>query len=1284
MNVLFNRSEIVHKASNLMSHPFAAPDDRLCISLLGPFAVHYNGAALDKFGYDKVRALFAFLVIESGKGPLNRDELGRLFWPDVSTETARGNLRRTLHELRQSLEAACPGQTFFIAGKNHIEFDRSSPYWLDIEQFAVPLPASDDSSAGVNDEIDRLARQLVLYRDDFLHEFKLRDAPLFGEWCDRQREMHKSQVLTLLQRLARCLAATGRTQPAIAMLRREISLESAAEDAHRRLMTLLAQCGRPSEALAQFESLRAQLRDELGIEPDPVTLSLARSIRRGELSPSGASHPMPSAERRQVCVLVCEMRADTALPAELAAEIVADSFGSWMDIINTHGGHGLALYADRALAYFGYPQAHEHAAIRVLEAALDLIHHAAVSGNLSVRLGAHSGWVVNDSRFKVPDATGQITQHASTLAAQTSWGQISVSPKLEQMVRGYFFLEGPLLSGDTDCYNLLARNAANNRLQAEAGRLTTFVGRAAELRVLRTAWENVRQGKAQALHISAEAGMGKSRLIQIHQAMVLQSGGACHLMRCQPEFKSTPYYPVVELLEQLLEQQTIEETADAMSTGDRLGHWLAAQGGQLDTHWPGLAELLHLPQDEPAFPLSRTERKRRIEAALHAVFQALARQRPMLLVVEDIHWADASTIEWLRATLGRPGTPFMLLYSARTGIEPLAGARILSLRPLLARQAEQLVRQASGDGALDAKVRASVVDRADGVPLYLEEMARALQTGLQDEIPGNLWNVLAVRLESVGEAKHLAQQAAVVGRRFGTELLAALWNGAAQALTQHLHKLVEAGLIQRDAHGDYFFRHALIQDSAYQALTSAERKRIHARLAQLYQGPFRHQTASSPERLARHLELAGEPIAAGLAWFEAGRLASERSANQEAVFHFESGIAQLRGRDDSGALELTLQAALGNTWIAMKGYGAEEAKTCFSRALELSRTTDDDSILFPVMWGLWLGGRSCTPEAFPLELTYKLDRIAQTSGKPEHTMQVQYAYGNNLFWMARHAEASEHLEQAIAVGHTLSSFDLVRTYGEDTGISAQSFLAWIHWLQGRPQTALATSEAAISAARALGHAQTLGFALAFAAILSRFMHQPHEANAFTTELLNLSQQHELLLWQAVAIGVGGWAAASLGQTEGLQRTEASVAAVRQAMSAVEGTFLAFHVDALYQLKQFETCAAQAQESIELCEARLDVYFVAEFWRLRGEALAQLQGCADEARHCLHQALDIAAQQGAQTLELRAAVALHRYQLEPDERIRLQQRMLAILATCPELSLGAEGHAANDQIVSPRT
>ncbi len=1275
--------------SGFMTHPFAAPDDRLAMNFLGPFAVQFNGTPLNRFGYEKARALLAFLVMESGKGPLSREELARLFWPEAAAETARGNLRRTLHDLRQSLEAACPDQEFFIAGKNHIAFDRSSPYWLDIEQFALPLPAANVPSVGANEEIDRLALQLALYRDDFLHGFNLPDAPLFGEWLDRQREPLRRQVLSLLQRLTLCLAKAGRTQPAITMLQREISIEPAAEDAHRRLMQLLAQCGRPSEALAQFEGLRAQLREDLGIEPDPETLTLARSIRRGEFSqsvtatptPPGASRPTPSVERRQVCVLACEIRADTALPAELAAEIVADSLGSWMDIINTHSGHGLALHADRALAYFGYPQAQELAAIKALEAALDLIHHADVSGNLSIRLGAHSGWVVNDSRFKVPDATGQITQHASTLAAHAAWGQVVLSPELEQMVRGYFLLEGPHLSGNTGCFNLIAREAADDRLQAQAGRLTTFVGRAAELRLLRTAWERARQGKTQILHMSAEAGMGKSRLIQIHQAQVVQSGGAFHSLRCQPEFQSTPYYPLIEFLEQLLDRQTVDDTAGTMSRGDRLSRWLAAQEGRLETHWAGLAGLLRLPQDEPAFPLPRTERKRRSEAALHAVLEALARQRPMLLVVEDIHWADASTIEWLQAAINQIGTPLMVLFSARAGFEPLDGARVLRLRPLLARQAEQLVRQASIGAPLDARTRASILERADGVPLYLEEMARALQLGLKNEIPGNLWNLLAVRLESVGEAKHLAQQAAAVGRHFSAELLAALWNGAKGTLTPQLQQLVEAGLIQRDEQGDYFFRHALIQDTAYQALASTERKRIHGRLAQLYQGPFRHQIVNSPERLARHLELANEPAAAAAAWLEAGRLATDRSANQEAVFHFESGIAQLRGRDDAVALELTLQAALGNTWIAMKGYGAEEAKACFSRSLELSRTTNDDSILFPVMWGLWLGGRSCTPEAFPLEFTYKLDRIAHASGKSEHAMQVHYAYGNNLFWMARHAEAYDHVEQAMAIGRTLSSFDLVRTYGEDTGISAQSFLAWIQWIQGRPQTALATSKAAITDARKLGHAHTLGFALAFGAVLSRFMHQPHEAAALTTELLNLSQRHELLLWQAVAIGVGGWAAASLGQAEGLQRTEASVAAVRQAMSAVEGTFLAFHIDALYQLDQFEACAVQAQNAIALCEMRLDVYFVAEFWRLRGEALAHLEGHGDEAHHCLRRALDLATQQGARTLELRAATALQRHHTEPGERTRIQHRVLAILADCPELSLGAEGQAAQAKVGS---
>lgn len=1243
---------------------------------LGSFSVLHDGHALEGFGYDKMRALLAYLVLESGEEPHRREKLADLLWPDAPAETARGNLRRTLHDLRKALATVGVGDDFFVTSKNLLGFDRGSPYWLDVDAFSPLAPASGA------DNIERLEQQWALYREGFLRGLSLPDAPDFENWLEVRREAVQRQALQLLKRLIQCHEQHGQVARAIVLLHKEIELDPWAEDAHRRLMQLLARDGQTAASLTQFETCRALLQRELGLEPEPQTLALVQAIRRGELTmPSWVPATVPNAERRHVCILVCDIQATQTLLPEAAASVVADSHGSCMNIISTCGGHGIALHAGKILAYFGHPQAQEHAPVKVLEAALDMARYAATAPGLNIRLGVHCGWVVNDQRFNLPDATGLITQHASTLAGQASRGEVAISPEIARMVEGYFVLSGLYESAGLLHYLLQARSTARHRLQAAANRLTPFVGRTTELRLLRALWERARQGTGQALLIRAEAGMGKSRLIQMLEPQVRVADGAWYLLRCLPEFQHTPYYPLIDFVQRLLDQYGSAES-NGISRHRHLALWLASLDSALMVHLPVLAELLHLPQETASLPPSPGEQKRRLESALLDLFMRLALQQPLLLVLEDVHWADASTLEWVQALLARPIAPCLLLMSARTEFESLPGLKTLSLPALSDRQAERLLRQTAGGAGQDARILKSLLLRADGIPLYIEEMARSLQADLQLEIPGTLWHLLAVRLESVGEARRLAQQAAAIGRDFSIELLGALWDAPGDRLQAYLDRLGQAGLIQPHDRGHYRFRHALFQDSAYQTLPLDERKRIHGRLARLFQGPFQHLAQESPERLARHLTLAGEPLAAAAAWLAAGRLAASRSANQDAVFHFESGLTQLRGLEVPGAdaLELSLQAALGTTLVAMKGYGAEEAKVCFARSLELSRTTEDDTELFQVTWGLWLGGRSCTPEAFPLELAEKLDRIAQASGKPEHAMQVHYAYGNNLFWMARYPEAYDHLEKAVTIGRGLSSLNLVRTYGEDTGVSSLAFQAWIHWLQGRPDTAVATTQTAIAAARQLGHAHTLGFALTFAAVLYRFMNMPQQTAALGQELRELSLRHDLLLWQAAAGAVSGWAAVMLGNSEGMDIIQESVEASRKAMLVVEGTFLAFFVDALYRLGQHEACATVAEEAINRCESRLDVYFLPEFFRLRGAALLGLaDGRCAQGLRCLEQAIQLAHQQGAKSLELRASVTMSRFVTKPAAMQQLMKRMAEILATCPELTSSADGHDAQEQL-----
>lgn len=1223
----------------------------LQLRLLGPWDVQWQGRSAGGFAYDKPRALLAYLVMHPGVLH-SREHLATLLWPELPADRARSNLRRALHELRQVLEpqselASSPAAEgvagFLISSKNQLGWNSHSAYWLDVAAFTAPLHTPSDPVAA----IETVEQRIALYRGDFLQGLQLPDAPEFDHWVDARRTQLRQRALQLYVQLAQWNESQGHTAQSQQRLQQALALEPWNEDLHRRLMRLLASHQQTSAALDQYEACKAMLQRELSVEPEPATHELAQAIRRGELMRPAASSPMPArvvVQRHWVCVLACELQTDTRFAEELAASMLAESHGACLEILSMHGGHGVAPQAGLVLAYFGYPRAQEHAPRKALEAAQALVRSSVQGSGLRMRVGVHGGWMVVDPRVHLPDATGQITRHAQALAANATWSEVAASPEL----------------------HLMLRSANHASVSAPSEGLTPFVGRTVELRQLRLLWEQVRRGEHMFLWLCGEAGLGKSRLIQMHQAWVMEQGGHTCLLRCQPEYQHTPYYPWME--------------------------WLAAQPQHV-AHSPELAGLL--PRHEPLGASEREtqeaalpdEAKARMQAALLALVHSLAQQQPLLLVLEDMHWVDASTLEWLGWCLPKLSAPVLLVLSSRDSQTPWPGTKTLALQPLSPRQAEQLICQAAGADSLEAPALQSVLQRCDGIPLYIEEMVRTLRAcdpagtdaalsalrlpGGAGDLPGSIAHLLAVRLESVGPAVRLAQQAACLGRDFAIDLLQSLWDGPPESLATQLKQLEQTGLVQLLDAGRARFRHALIQDAAYQTLTLAERQRIHARLAQLYQGAYRHRVVGTPERLAQHLALAGEPLQAAAVWLDAGRQAASRSANRDAIYHFEAGLAQLRllvsapdtaahaVLDERAALELALQAALGTTLIAVKGYGATDAKLCFARALELSRHVGGQAELFPVMWGMWLGGRSCTPEAMPLELAMRLEQIANATGDAEQRMQMHYAFGNNLFWMARYAEARTHLDQAIALGRNLPAARRIRLYGEDTGVSSLSFLAWIEWLQGRPATAVRTAQAAVAEAKALGHAHTLGFALTFAAVLHRFMDEPREAEALAQELLNHAHAHHLLLWQVAGGAVAGWAAARQGQVQALAAIEQCIQASRQAMLAVEGTFMAFKVDALWHLQDYRACAELAQQAIDNSHSYNDVYFIPDFLRLQGLALQQL-GQHKAAADCLQQGLALARQQGAKALELRLADALGMGSLRH-----------SIVQSCPELALPAQ-------------
>lgn len=1232
---------------------------RLSLYLLGGFKAHLDGNPLEDFGYGKVRALLAYMATAPGHSH-PRERLAELFWPGNRPETARSNLRRTLHDLRAALGDNELAEACLLAGRQALEFRNSGNCRVDVDAFLLELPET-----GQNDT-RALEAQAALYRGPFLDGLALPDAPDFETWLEQKRQELHDRALALLRRLALRHEQEKNIDGAIAIRRREIALAPWAEEGHRQLMRLLALSGQTAAALAQFETCRNLLELELGVLPEPETLELQRRIRQGELT---GQPPAPTLkltpERRLVCVLVCEIAPPPEEDPELCTAALGAAHGHCMEILNSHGGYCIPVHMGKVIAYFGYPDAHEDTPRRTIAAALALAGEQPAFTPLRFRAAAHSGWVVNDRRYNLPDTTGHLSRHVIRLADLSGWGEVNTTPDMARLVEGFFLLTPVQQVTDLSLLGVVGPSGATHRLEATAQRLAPLVGRTQEMRLLTLLWERTRKGQRQSLLLQGEAGIGKSRLVESLIEAMEPGTGAWRKLRCSPESQHTPYHPIIELLQKSLELQLGPQEDRPEQRLQQLEKWLAPEGSPVRPHLPALVELLGLNPGAPRAQQTPAQRKQASEKAIIALLESLASQQPVLLVIEDIHWADPSTLELLHRYLEQGQLPTFILLTARPEFQAPPGIRSLKLGALPQHQAERLARLTTGGKGLDDRLMQELLQKTDGIPLYIEEMARAFCENPGEQVPGTLWSLLASRLEGAGsEARRLAQQAAAIGRDFQLDLLQALEPDGPQTLRQGLAQLEAAGLIHPCGEARGRFKHALIRDAAYQTLPLSERKALHSRLAGLLQGPFAHQVADIPERLAQHLAAAGQPLAAAGAWLEAGRLAASRSANQEALFHFESGLNQLKDlqQPEALSLELSLQAALGNLLVAVRGYGAEAAKTCFARALELSRKADASEELFPVTWGLWLGGRSCTPEAYPLEFTQQLERIAQRSGKPDQQMQVHYAYGNNLFWLARYAEARAHLEQAIALGATLPSAELINTYGEDTGISSLAFLSWIQLIGGEPAAALATSQRSLDAARQLGHAHTLGFALTFASMLQRLMHQPEAAGALADELLALAARHDLALWVAAGSALKGWSMARRGDARGLDTIRPAIAAARVAMVGVEATFVAMEHDACLHLGMHEECAASIADIIEVCKRRDDLYFLPEFFRMRGEALLRLSAPpTPQALECLREAHNLACRQEAPLFQWRALQALERHLECPDEKSRVGQRLKELAA-----------------------
>ena len=679
--------------------------------------------------------------------------------------------------------------------------------------------------------------------------------------------------------------------------------------------------------------------------------------------------------------------------------------------------------------------------------------------------------------------------------------------------------------------------------------------------------------------------------------------------------------------------------------------------------------MLSLPNDGryPALDLPPQQRRQRTLEALIAQIEALTRSAPVLMIFEDAHWTDPTSLEAFGRAVDRIRTlRVLLIVTYRPEFEPPWIGRphvtALTINRWAERDIDAMIDGVVGNKHLPASVRQDIIERSDGIPLFVEEMTKAVLEAANEgtaervvavipspsvAVPASLHASLMARLDRLGPAKELAQIGAAIGREFSHGLMAAVAGKPEAEVQPALDRLVAAGLLFRQGsppHATYLFKHALVQDAAYGTLLRGPRQELHARIAAATETGMPERVEREPELLAYHYAEAGQPDTAAGYWLAAGRLAARRSANSEAVAHLRRGIAAVRGLPETverNRLELALQLALGPALVSSRGFGDAEASTGYQRAAELARRLGDDRDRFAATWGLWITIRAkSASDHMRLRLQYlgEMVEAAERTGDAELLLQAHHSSWSTRIWNGEFASASEHVRSGLALYDPERHRHHALMYGgHDPGVCGNGQGAVALWALGWPDRAVQSARESIVLGETLDHLPSLLHSLWFATSVYFLRRQAADVLACSARLLALGSEHGLKLYEAIGGVFHGWALIQqLDAQAGLAELRAAVATYATTAHVNLDLYRAILAEAELRAGNFEEGTAVLIQG----ERSTDEWWRAGYLRLRGDLL--LRGPNDDrgaAERLYRQAISVAAGQQAKSLELRAATSL---------------------------------------------
>jgi class 3 adenylate cyclase/tetratricopeptide (TPR) repeat protein len=984
--------------------------------------------------------------------------------------------------------------------------------------------------------------------------------------------------------------------------------------------------------------------------------------------------PGLTGERRHLTVLFCDLVGSTSIAAQLDPEewreIVANYHRLAAQAIERFGGHVAQYLGDGVMAYFGWPEAHDNAAESAARAGLEIVeqipklNRQPAHAMLATRVGIDSGPVViGAGAGKDADVFGDAPNIAARTQAAAEPDTVVVTGATQRLISGLFVMEdrgAQSLKGierPVQLHRLIRPSGARGRLEAiAAGRgLTRFIGREDELRLLMERWELVRRGEGQVITIIGEAGVGKSRLVrrfheQIAANHIWVEAGA------QRSFQNTPFYQVGDLVKQFL---TLNKANTPEANLPRLERALESSGLKLAEAIPLIAPLLNLalPPKYPPLVISSEERRRRLLATLVEWVVGAARlwRSPLAVVTEDLQWADPSTLEaFARLVQEQLNSRLLLLYTARPEFRapwPLRPHHThVALHPLSASSTRSMMAEIMAYNALSDETIDTVIQRSGGVPLFVEELTRAVleaESGhlKTSDIPVTLHDSLMVRLDRLGPARETIQLGAVLGTEFAYEFLLAVTPLNEDELQRHLRALTDSELLYElglPPNVSYQFKHALIRDAAYEALLKTRRRELHSRIAQIIKERFPDQAASRPEILAYHCTEAGLIPQAVRYWRRAGQKASERSANVEAIAQLRKGLELLNAlplTSERLIEEVKLQIALTTPLIATAGYIAPEVEKASSRALELCRQLGETPQLFVALGSLESIYFKRGELEIALELSKQLLHLAETQQDAVLLLWAHYAMGFSLAWRGELKSARDHLERSIAL------YDRRRagTYGfvQDPGPSAMAQLSHVVHSLGYPQQALARMRDGVAQARNLSHPFTVALVLGYAASLHWRRGEKSIAQELWREEAALSSEQGFKALLAAASLRIGFSQVQEGRAEdGLVKMYEAVTSLTDSLVIDIPYGLVFLALALGKVRQLDQGLARIDEALALAKKTPKFLDLPLLYVTKGQLLLMKSPSGlRKAKQFFSKAIEIARDQSAKSDELAATIQI---------------------------------------------